>query len=74
MDMFIVVVYFFFFFFFLFGQKTNDPMAAFVPNCAGSIEKDGHEYLQLQNLLYGFKTPSVMDCKIGLRSVRQKKQ
>jgi 1D-myo-inositol-triphosphate 3-kinase len=50
-----------------FSKLANDPLHNLVPECTGIVERDGVEYLQLRNLLYGFNNPSVMDCKIGFR-------
>lgn len=51
-----------------FDLFRTDPIGTFAPLCPGAEEKEGNEYLKLQNLLYGFFRPSVMDCKIGIRS------
>lgn len=50
-----------------FDKLMADDISEFVPKCGGCVKKDGAEYLQLQNLLVGFRNPSVMDCKIGTR-------
>lgn len=46
-------------------------LAAFVPKVFGTIEQDGQYYLEMQDLLAGFKQASVMDVKMGYRTYRE---
>ncbi|XP_023684006.1 inositol-trisphosphate 3-kinase A [Paramormyrops kingsleyae] len=46
------------------GERLQD----FVPKYHGVTERDGEAYLQLTDLLYDFDGPSVMDCKMGVRT------
>jgi len=51
-----------------FALLEKDPLSEFTPVCAGLVTKDGTEYMQLQNLLFGFTSPCGMDIKIGFRT------
>lgn len=48
--------------------SSADAMNEFVPNYKGLVHDKGKEFIQLQNLLFGFHEPSGMDCKIGFRT------
>ena len=52
-----------------FEALKGDAVEAYAPACQGTVVKDGFEFLQMRNLLFGFTNPSVMDCKIGHRCV-----
>ncbi len=41
----------------------------FVPRYDGVLLEGEEKYLKLENLLYGFEHPNLMDCKIGCRYV-----
>lgn len=43
-------------------------LSRFTPKVFGTVEQDGHVYLEMQDLLAGFENPSVMDVKMGLRT------
>ncbi|XP_055907036.1 inositol-trisphosphate 3-kinase homolog isoform X1 [Eupeodes corollae] len=48
---------------------TNDPSASkLVPKYYGVAEYNGDAYIELQDLLTGFKDPNVMDIKMGCRT------
>ena len=52
-----------------FKELVNDVLYEFVPEYFGEEhEQDGTKFLKMQDLLETFKNPSVMDCKIGLRT------
>jgi len=48
----------------------TDLLSRFVPRIDSfhKDESDGHIYIELQDLLYGFHNPSIMDIKIGVRT------
>uniref|UniRef100_UPI00358E833B inositol-trisphosphate 3-kinase B-like isoform X2 n=1 Tax=Myxine glutinosa TaxID=7769 RepID=UPI00358E833B len=46
----------------------DDALKPFVPAFAGRVESGGEHYIQLQDLLANFLNPSVMDCKMGIRT------
>jgi hypothetical protein len=51
-----------------FARLVKDQvMAPFVPEFGGVTVEDGVSYMQLSNLLHGFTSPHVMDCKLGSR-------
>lgn len=47
----------------------NDILKPYVPAYHGDIVKDGERYNQMEDLLAEFDSPSVMDCKMGVRWV-----
>lgn len=50
-------------------ELRRDPhLAPFVPRVYGTCEQGGQTYLELQDLLIGFKNASVMDVKMGFRT------
>ncbi|TNN19872.1 Inositol-trisphosphate 3-kinase B isoform 1 [Schistosoma japonicum] len=49
-------------------QLQLDILRSFVPKYQGEKMLDGERYLKMQDLLCNFKSPSVMDCKIGQRT------
>ncbi|KAJ8288550.1 hypothetical protein COCON_G00012090 [Conger conger] len=51
-----------------FEQFRGDALQAFVPGYHGVVERDGESFLQLTDLLGNFDGPSVMDCKMGVRT------
>lgn len=48
----------------------TDLLSRFVPRIDSfhKDENDGQIYIELQDLLYGFQNPSIMDIKIGVRT------
>ncbi|KAJ8355809.1 hypothetical protein SKAU_G00186030 [Synaphobranchus kaupii] len=46
----------------------KDVLRPYVPAYHGDVEKDGEKYNQMDDLLAEFDLPSVMDCKIGVRT------
>ncbi|XP_018582778.2 inositol-trisphosphate 3-kinase A isoform X1 [Scleropages formosus] len=46
----------------------GDLLEPFVPRFHGVTERDGETFLQLTDLLTDFDGPSVMDCKMGVRT------
>uniref|UniRef100_A0A6J0V0A1 Kinase n=1 Tax=Pogona vitticeps TaxID=103695 RepID=A0A6J0V0A1_9SAUR len=46
----------------------NDVLKPYVPAYHGDIVKDGERYNQMEDLLAEFDSPSVMDCKMGVRT------
>jgi len=48
---------------------SNDPeFKQFIPRYYGCTEYKGERFIEIQDLLYGFKDPHVMDIKIGYRT------
>ncbi|CAH1790743.1 unnamed protein product, partial [Owenia fusiformis] len=45
-----------------------DILRPYVPEYKGEVEQVGEMYIQMQDLLCEFDSPSVMDCKIGVRT------
>ncbi|XP_064603677.1 inositol-trisphosphate 3-kinase A-like isoform X2 [Liolophura sinensis] len=45
-----------------------DILRPYVPEYRGDLEKDGETYVLMQDLLAGFKSPCVMDVKMGVRT------
>uniref|UniRef100_A0A8D0B470 Kinase n=1 Tax=Salvator merianae TaxID=96440 RepID=A0A8D0B470_SALMN len=45
-----------------------DALQPFVPMYFGVVEHDGETYIQMEDLLCGFDAPSIMDCKMGVRT------
>jgi 1D-myo-inositol-triphosphate 3-kinase len=46
----------------------HDVLSPFVPQHRGRVQKKDGLYVQMEDLLTRFKSPSVMDCKIGTRT------
>ncbi|KAK2182273.1 hypothetical protein NP493_359g08015 [Ridgeia piscesae] len=49
-------------------KLMTDILQPFVPQYLGDVEEDGTRYIELEDLLGGFNSPCVMDCKIGTRT------
>ncbi|KAM4604578.1 inositol-trisphosphate 3-kinase C-like isoform 1-T1 [Discoglossus pictus] len=47
---------------------NRDCLRQFVPEYYGVLEKDGEVYNQMEDLLAAFDSPSIMDCKMGVRT------
>ncbi|XP_056424463.1 inositol-trisphosphate 3-kinase B [Hyla sarda] len=50
------------------SQLMNDILKPYVPAYHGDVLKDGEKYNQMEDLLSEFESPSVMDCKMGVRT------
>ncbi|KAJ8014866.1 hypothetical protein DPEC_G00020220 [Dallia pectoralis] len=48
-----------------------DPLRSFVPQYYGSVNRGGHSYIRLEDLLSGLKNPVIMDCKMGVRTYQE---
>ncbi|XP_005987959.3 inositol-trisphosphate 3-kinase A [Latimeria chalumnae] len=46
----------------------KDRLQPFVPGYYGVVEKEGECYNQMEDLLADFDSPSIMDCKMGVRT------
>ena len=46
----------------------EDCLKDFVPEYRGRIDKEDASYVQMQDLLIDFESPSIMDCKMGTRT------
>ncbi|XP_062296142.1 inositol-trisphosphate 3-kinase A [Scomber scombrus] len=51
-----------------FEKLKGDALLSFVPGYHGVVEKDGESFLHMTDLLANFDLPSVMDCKMGIRT------
>lgn len=49
-------------------KLMNDVLRPYVPEFKSEIEKHDERYLVMQDLLSDFQSPSVMDCKMGVRT------
>ncbi|XP_068106890.1 inositol-trisphosphate 3-kinase C [Hyperolius riggenbachi] len=47
---------------------NRDTLHPFVPSYFGVVEKEGETYNQMEDLLAEFDSPSIMDCKMGVRT------
>nr|XP_033811743.1 inositol-trisphosphate 3-kinase C [Geotrypetes seraphini] len=47
---------------------NKDSLHPYVPSYFGVVEKDGESYNQMEDLLSEFESPSIMDCKMGIRT------
>ncbi|XP_069799577.1 inositol-trisphosphate 3-kinase C [Dendropsophus ebraccatus] len=47
---------------------NRDSLRPFVPGYYGVVEKEGETYNQMEDLLSEFDSPSIMDCKMGVRT------
>ncbi|XP_073405363.1 inositol-trisphosphate 3-kinase C [Dendrobates tinctorius] len=47
---------------------NRDSLRPFVPGYYGVVEKEGETYNQMEDLLSEFESPSIMDCKMGVRT------
>ncbi|CAM2116922.1 unnamed protein product [Caretta caretta] len=46
----------------------SDALRPYVPAYHGVVVKDGEHYIQMDDLLRGLDAPSIMDCKMGVRT------
>ncbi|XP_074861405.1 inositol-trisphosphate 3-kinase A-like isoform X2 [Carettochelys insculpta] len=46
----------------------GDALRPYVPAYHGVVVKDGERYIQMDDLLRGLEAPSIMDCKMGVRT------
>nr|ACN11262.1 Inositol-trisphosphate 3-kinase A [Salmo salar] len=51
-----------------FERLQGDVLQGFVPGYHGVVERDGEPFLHMTDLLVNFDEPSVMDCKMGVRT------
>ncbi|XP_072314200.1 inositol-trisphosphate 3-kinase A [Eucyclogobius newberryi] len=51
-----------------FEKLQEDTLLPFVPQYHGVVERDGQSFIHLDDLLVPFDQPSVMDCKMGVRT------
>ncbi|XP_066494803.1 inositol-trisphosphate 3-kinase C-like [Tiliqua scincoides] len=49
-------------------RLVQDVLQPYVPAYHGLVEQDGETYIQMEDLLAGFDAPSIMDCKMGVRT------
>ncbi|XP_038238098.1 inositol-trisphosphate 3-kinase C isoform X1 [Dermochelys coriacea] len=49
-------------------RLMQDSLRPHVPAYFGLVQRDGECYNQMEDLLAGFETPSLMDCKMGVRT------
>lgn len=54
-----------------FDQLMQDELKPFVPRILRTITQDAHSYLEMQDLLAGFKNAAVMDVKMGCRTYKE---
>lgn len=46
----------------------EDVLRPYVPTYYGQVERDEQTYIKMEDLLMGLEAPSIMDCKIGIRT------
>ncbi|KAM8939224.1 inositol-trisphosphate 3-kinase B-like [Pelodytes ibericus] len=46
----------------------DDALRPYVPTYHGQVERDGQTYIKMEDLLKGLEGPSIMDCKMGVRT------
>ncbi|XP_065144439.2 inositol-trisphosphate 3-kinase A [Paramisgurnus dabryanus] len=51
-----------------FEWLKEDALYSFVPSYYGVVDRDGELFLKMKDLLAGFESPNVMDCKMGMRT------
>ncbi|XP_035218983.1 inositol-trisphosphate 3-kinase homolog isoform X1 [Stegodyphus dumicola] len=49
-------------------KLMKDPLATMVPHFYKDVEYNGEYFIEMQDLLYNFKNPAVMDIKMGTRT------
>lgn len=54
-----------------FNQLISDELSSFVPRLLRKVIQDGNQYLEMQDLLAGFRNAAVMDVKMGCRTYRE---
>lgn len=53
----------------VYEELSKDPLLSeIIPKFYREVEKNGDKYIELQDLLYGFQEPYVMDVKMGTRT------
>lgn len=50
------------------AKLMKDILRPYIPEYRGEVNKGGERYLEMQDLLQDFDSPSVMDCKMGTRT------
>lgn len=50
------------------AELMTDVLRTFVPAYHGVVEMGGERYIQMDDLLRGLDSPSIMDCKMGTRT------
>ncbi|XP_075043864.1 inositol-trisphosphate 3-kinase B-like [Mixophyes fleayi] len=46
----------------------DDVLRPYVPTYYGLVEREDQTYIKMEDLLMGLEAPSIMDCKIGIRT------
>ncbi|XP_063294912.1 inositol-trisphosphate 3-kinase B-like isoform X1 [Pelobates fuscus] len=46
----------------------QDALKPYVPTYHGQVEREGQKYIKMEDLLKGLEGPSIMDCKMGIRT------
>ncbi|XP_043931704.1 inositol-trisphosphate 3-kinase B-like [Protopterus annectens] len=49
-------------------ELMEDELKPYVPQYYGVVEMDKEKYIQMEDLLKGLEWPSIMDCKMGVRT------
>lgn len=55
----------------VYKQLCQDEQINFVPQYYGDVSHEGQNFIEMENLLYGFNNPHLIDIKLGTRTFRE---